>query len=146
MNIEERIRQLGEDLDAMPVQKSPILLAFEKNYEKIESALAKGNTIEGVCKLFEKREFAIAPSTLRQHLRKERSKRKAPGAEVEQETSAPKGAGKSTKKRKDDADASPKAGMKPRLGAEEAPARSVPPVQPPPSEARPQHGKIQKVF
>jgi hypothetical protein len=147
MNLDERIRRLGELIGAMPIQKSPTRMAFEANYEKIEGALENRNSYESVCNFFSQLEFVIAPSTLRQWVREERAKRKkAAGAEVEQEKSAPKGAGKGTKKRKDDAGSAPQADMKPRADAAKAPANAAPPVQPTLPETRPQPGKIQKVF
>jgi hypothetical protein len=146
MNIDERIRQLGELIDAMPIQKSPTRMAFEANYEKIEASLAKGNSIESICKFFLQLDFVIAQSTLRQYLREERAKRKTVVAEVKEETSATKGDEKSKKKRKENAGAALKADSKPQTGAEESPAKSAPPVQPSLPETRPQPGKIQKVF
>jgi hypothetical protein len=147
MNIDERILRLGELIDAMPVQKSPTRMAFEANYEKIENSLAKGNSYESICNFFSQLEFVIAPSTLRQHVREERARRKESAvAEVTEETSAPKGNEKSKKKRKDNAEAAPKVDEKLHTGAEETPATSPPPVEPTLPEARPQPGKIQKVF
>ena len=147
MNLDERIRRLGELIEAMPIQKSPTRMAFEANYEKIEGALADGNSYESICKFFLQLEFVIAPSTLRQHVREERARRtKAAAAETMEETSAPKDDEKSKKKRKDNAGAAPKADRKPQTGAEVAPAAGTPPVQPPLPEPRPQPGKIQRVF
>jgi len=147
MNLDERIRQLGELIEAMPIQKSPTRMAFEANYEKIEGALADGNSYESICKFFLQLEFVIAPSTLRQHVREERAKRKkAADAKVTEERSASKGDEKGKAKRKNKAEAAPKADRKPQTGAEEALAASTPTVQPTLPEVRPQPGKIQKVF
>ena len=147
MNLDERIRRLGELIEAMPIQKSPTRMAFEANYEKIEGALTNRNSYESICNFFSQLEFVIAPSTLRQYVREERAKgKKAAGAEATEETSAPKGDKKSKKKRKDNAEAAPKVDKKPHTGAEETPAVGTPPVQPPLPEARPQPGKIQRVF
>ena len=64
MTLDERIRQLGELIDAMPIQKSPTRLAFEANYQKIERALADGNSYESICNFFQ--QLSRSPKVLQQ--------------------------------------------------------------------------------
>ena len=125
--------------------RGPTRMAFEANHEKIEGALADGNSNDSICN-----SSAAQLSSLRQlsvSTNEERAKRKkAADAKVTEEKSASKGDEKGKAKRKNKAEAAPKADQEPQTGAEEALAASTPTVQPTLPEVRPQPGKIRGVL